>query len=278
MPRNPKDSTILVDDEDQPTSRMGLRIPPFWPEDPELWFAQLEGQFALSSITDDNTKYAYVLSRIEPKQAREVKDVITQPPATRRYEAIKKALIQRLTDSQAQKIKQLLEHEELGDRKPSQFLRHLTTLAGTTVSDELLRTLWLGRLPPQMQAILATRTEDELSSVAEQADRIHEVSNRTLVAAIGQQTAATQAANPWTAQIEMLTKQVAALTTQMTRFMKQRNTRGSTRERSRSRSRNYQRTSKQEGICYYHKRFGAEARKCTQPCTYKKPKNEESSH
>ncbi|XP_070172276.1 uncharacterized protein [Polyergus mexicanus] len=153
MPRNPKDSTIFIDDEDQPASRMELRIPPFWPEDPELWFAQLEGQFALSNITDDNTKYAYILSRIESK-----------------YEAIKKALIQRLTDSQAQKIKQLLEHEELGDRKPSQFLRHLTTMAGTTVSDEQLRTLWLGRLPPQMQAILATRGRIKQRSRASRPD------------------------------------------------------------------------------------------------------------
>lgn len=110
MPRNPKDCTIFVNNDDQPASRMGLRIPPFWPKDPELWFAELEGQFALSSITDDNTKYAYVLSRIEPRQVRQIKDVITQPPATRRYEAIKKALIQRLSDSQAQKIRQLLEY------------------------------------------------------------------------------------------------------------------------------------------------------------------------
>ncbi|KMQ85850.1 lysosomal alpha-glucosidase-like protein [Lasius niger] len=52
MPKN-KESTILIDDEEQ-HSRMGVRIPPFWPEDPELWFAQAEGQFAICSIEDDN--------------------------------------------------------------------------------------------------------------------------------------------------------------------------------------------------------------------------------
>ncbi|XP_070156747.1 uncharacterized protein [Polyergus mexicanus] len=156
MPRDPE-KTSIVDDDSTSVNKIGIRVPPFWPEDAELWFAQLEGTFISCDITDDATRYAYVLSRIEPKQAREIKDIITQPPLKQKYEAIKKALIQRLTASQDQRIKQLLEHEELGDRKPSQFLRHLKTLAGITVSDELLRTLWLGRLPTQMQAILAIR-------------------------------------------------------------------------------------------------------------------------
>ncbi|XP_025264176.1 uncharacterized protein LOC112637821 [Camponotus floridanus] len=146
MPK--KESTILVED-DETVNRVAVRIPPFWSEDPELWFAQLEEQFMLGAITDDDVKYGYVLSKLEPRQAREIKDVITNPPSSNKYPAIKHALIQRLTDSQEQRIRQLLEREELGDRKPSQFLRHLSTLAGTTVSDDLLRTLWLGRLPPQ---------------------------------------------------------------------------------------------------------------------------------
>ncbi|KMQ87564.1 lysosomal alpha-glucosidase-like protein [Lasius niger] len=75
---------------------MGVRIPHFWPEDPELWFAQAEGQFAICSIEDDNVKYAHVLSRLEPKQAREIKDVITHPPKernnTRRQHRVRRAI------------------------------------------------------------------------------------------------------------------------------------------------------------------------------------------
>lgn len=77
MPRY-QDGTIS--DEEAQSSKMLIKIPPFWPEEPELWFAQLEGQFAFCKITTDKARYAYVLSRIEPKQAKEVKDVITQPP------------------------------------------------------------------------------------------------------------------------------------------------------------------------------------------------------
>jgi hypothetical protein len=44
-----------------------------------VWFAQLEGQFALSSITQDATKFYYIISHLENKYAAEVEDVITNP-------------------------------------------------------------------------------------------------------------------------------------------------------------------------------------------------------
>ncbi|XP_029670907.1 uncharacterized protein LOC115240076 [Formica exsecta] len=210
---------------------------------------------------------------MEPKQAREVKDIITRPPAHQKYETIKRALIQRLAVSHEQRIRQLLEHEELGDRKPSQFLRHLSTLAGTTVPDDLLRTLWLGRLPTQMQAILATRTQDKLEDVAEQADRIYEVGSRSLVLTT---TAPQQATAPaWETQIEALRQQVAAFTTNLARSMPKEKTRNRSRgrPRERSRSRTRERTPRQEGVCFYHRRFGSKAEKCTKPCAYK-PEND----
>ncbi|XP_020298081.1 uncharacterized protein LOC109862438 [Pseudomyrmex gracilis] len=143
-----KDSAVLSDEVECPSNRIGIRIPAFWPKDPELWFAQVEGQFSVGGITDDYTKYAYVVSRLEPKQARKIKDVITSPPEENKYEASKRTLVQRLTDSREQQIRKLLEQEDIGDRRPSQFLQHISTLAGTAVPEELLRTLWLARLPP----------------------------------------------------------------------------------------------------------------------------------
>jgi hypothetical protein len=106
-----------------------------------VWFAQLEGQFALSSITQDATKFYYVISHLENKYAAEVEDVITNPPPTGRYEKIKAQLIRRLSLSEDQRVRQLLMHEKMGDRRPTQFLRHLRTLAGPSVLSDFLRTL-----------------------------------------------------------------------------------------------------------------------------------------
>ncbi|KYN09337.1 PREDICTED: uncharacterized protein LOC108769845 [Trachymyrmex cornetzi] len=144
----------------------------------------------------------------------------------------------------------------MGDRRPSQFLRHLQALANSAIPEQLLRTLWMGRLPSQLQAILATRSADKLDEVAEQADKIHEVSCRaTTVASI-------QPAN-MEQQIRELTKQVASLKGQLSRAHTQRKV----RERSRSRSRE---KTDEEGKCFYHRRFKEKAKKCTQPCNFKK--------
>ena len=81
-PEQPPDSTFCI-------KRVGIRVPPFWPEKPAVWFAQLEGQFALSNITQDATKFYYVISQLENKYPAEVEDVITNLPPTGRYVRIK---------------------------------------------------------------------------------------------------------------------------------------------------------------------------------------------
>ena len=79
-----------------------------------------------------------------------------------------------MSTSREQDVRQLLSHEEMGDRKPSQFLRHLKSLA-PDVPDDFLHTTWASRLPTHVQAILAGQTEGSLDSASHLADRICEV-------------------------------------------------------------------------------------------------------
>ncbi|KAJ8982168.1 hypothetical protein NQ317_013953 [Molorchus minor] len=62
----------------------------------------------------------------------------------------------------------------MGDRRPSQFLRHLRGLVGTAVTDTILRSLWMSRLPNHAQAILAMDDDVGLDKVALKADKIVE--------------------------------------------------------------------------------------------------------
>jgi hypothetical protein len=126
----------------------------------------------LSSITQDATKFYYVISHLENKYAAEVEDVITNPPPTGHYEKIKAELIRHLSLSEEQRICQLLMHEEMGDRRPTQFLRHLRILAGPSVLSDFLCTLWTNRLLPNIQDIIATQGQAALDDVAQLADKI----------------------------------------------------------------------------------------------------------
>lgn len=141
-----------------------LKVPEFSPEDPEIWFALLESQFETLHITEDNVKFNSVINNLDIHHAKSVKDIILNPPIEHRYFKIKSELIKRLTASHERKVKQLLTHEELGDRKPSQFLRHLQDLAGPTTPEEFIKSIWTNRLPTNIQTVLASQPTQSLEN------------------------------------------------------------------------------------------------------------------
>jgi hypothetical protein len=87
-----------------------------------MWFTLAEAQFSLAGITDERTKFYYVLSQLDQRFANEVADVITAPSQHHSYTRLKEELIKRFSPSQEQRTRQLSAAEDIGDRMPSQFL------------------------------------------------------------------------------------------------------------------------------------------------------------
>ncbi|XP_044731889.1 uncharacterized protein LOC123294800 [Chrysoperla carnea] len=128
-------------------SRVSIKIPPFWRKNVGLWFTQVESQFITSNITNETTKFHYVLAAIESEILDEVSDFVINPPATEVYTKFKQKLIEQFSDSEARKIKKLFTELELGDKRPSTLLREMKQLAGSQLTDEFLRSLFLQRMP-----------------------------------------------------------------------------------------------------------------------------------
>jgi hypothetical protein len=246
--------------------RVGVRIPPFYPEKPALWFAQLEGQFLLSKITADETKFYYAMAQLEPQYAAEVEDIITSPPAADKYNKLKTELIKRLSASRERKVQQVLNLEELGDKKPSQFLRHLQNLAGPGLPEDFLRSIWVNRLPQRTQDIVASQLKSSLEDLAELADRLHDVVAPTsqVAAAFALPSTSTE---PLLQQIAELTRHVRALDAKVGRMSRPRG-RSSSHSRQRSASKRSSSNYRKFPTCWYHHKFGEQARKCIKPCDY----------
>ena len=61
-----------------PTERshnISLRLPPYTPSDPQLWFAIIESKFKIAGITDEGETSNYMISVWDQTHLVEVKDI-----------------------------------------------------------------------------------------------------------------------------------------------------------------------------------------------------------
>ena len=253
----------------------------FWPDDPELWFAQLESQ--TGGLTDSQ-RYNLVLAKLDSRTIREVADVIANPPEKDRYAAVKGELIGRLSSTRQEKIRQLLEKEEIGDRSPSKFLRHLKALAGSSTTDEFLETIWMRRLPPSLRPILTVLSPDlPLDKVAAVADRVYkELPQAPSAPAIEE---ASSSSNSELAEVRRELKELRSLRDEMIEIAREMRQLSRSASRSRSRSpstgRQQRRRSRSPAArdhCWYHREFGNRSTKCRAPCSFQQSGNEGNRH
>ena len=156
---------------------VSVKLPEFWPDDPEVWFIRVEAQLRSRAITQDQTRFDYVVAALDNREIVEIKAVLTNPPQQDKYNTIKKALLSAFGKTQTQKDAELLNISGLGDRKPTALLRHLESLNNDAAT--LRRAFFLAQLPTQVRAILALKEIDDISELANAADRIMEASQLT---------------------------------------------------------------------------------------------------
>lgn len=84
------------------TAAVQVKLPPFWPADPDIWFAQVEAQFG--------PRYAILFST---------------SPTTRTTHSIQRTCL-----PEQRRLHRLVHSLELGDKKPTQLLRWMRQLLG----------------------------------------------------------------------------------------------------------------------------------------------------
>jgi hypothetical protein len=242
--------------------RVSIKVPPFWAEDPVLWFAQIERQFGCAGITQDASKFDIVTGALERRFATAVRELILNPPAVGKYDELKRQLIRRFSPSLDQRLQQLFQHEEMGDRSPSQFLEHMRILGGPDVSDNMLRVLWLGRMPQQMSYVLTASPPGDLEALAVIADRIHEREIPTSRVASVETPSTLPSCQE---QLNELVQQVAALSAGRSTATHGERSRNNQQQATSSAVRN----TDDDGMCWFHRTFGEWAKQCRKPCNFR---------
>lgn len=260
-----------------------IKLQPFEPKGVETWFWQAELKFDTLNLRSDKTKFNTIVNALPTAIVHRFSYLRTKPPDVgKQYETIKNLVIDAFSDSEHTKIKKLLREMTLGDKKPSQLLMDMRNVAANTpVNDEFLRTLWVQNLPEAVRTILAVDDTLALDAMSKMADRMCEALNNgtiSTVNAIGNQTntppqvaqQSSQSAGVAIGDFQQLVKQVANLTTEVKRLQ-------DNRSRERSKTPANQRTARDNSnsgekrsfpTCWWHYKFGANAKNCKPPCNF----------
>lgn len=261
-----------------------IKLAPFFDKNPELWFIIAESQFALHKSIRDDDKFNHTLAALPQDIALSVIDILKETDSSvPKYKNLKKALIERHSLSKEKRLDNLLSTlTEMGDQTPSEFFRLLFNQVGDSdlIDKELIKRIWLKRLPHNLRTSVAAWADKPIDEILPIADKIWEVSIPSSTVAEAscsytfnkQKTSSilTPAEQTLAQEISEIKKLLNNLDIdhrgrntyrKPNRFNKNYNSRS--RQRPRSSSRNA------SGLCYFHHKFGSQARKCRKPCTYK---------
>ncbi|XP_037034323.1 uncharacterized protein LOC119073129 [Bradysia coprophila] len=209
-----------------------IKMPPFWKADPELWFLQIEAQFSSANIRTDLSKYNQIVGKLDSDILSKVSDIVKNPPATHKYDAIKARLTTEFADSDKKKLRTLFHDLSLNEDKPSESI--------LSCSNE----------PLTQQVIMA--------------DKIFETLDQNSIQALSSKN--DKSDTDIATQFCKLEEQIAALHKDFNRSRSRNSPARQYRSRSGSNSNQLSHNDKQ---CYYHRIYKSKARKCKPPCNFK---------
>lgn len=93
---------------------MESRLPVYAANNPKNCFAQVEAQFTSQEILSQATKYTFVMGTISVEISTDFGDLIDQVPELQTYDKLKAAVKHRPSDSDENRLHQLLKAYDLG--------------------------------------------------------------------------------------------------------------------------------------------------------------------
>ena len=230
-----------------------LQLPAFTPTDAAPWFQRVEALFRLRNVTASSKKADFVVGALPP----DIFSMVSRWLNARNddpilYEDLKTEVIlqcEPTPEERSQKIMDLL-RMPLGDQRPSAALRELRTLSsvlkpdGTTADLDLVKVLWMLRLPHEVRTLIPNFAEKADNDLMKLADSLRGTSRLSA-------TPAAAAAHEPEVLDEYDDYAMAAQ-----------------QRRPRSSNQRPFPDAPPRSLCYFHKKFGRDARKCRYPCSY----------
>ena len=153
-----------------------IKLHTFWMSRPSAWFAQAEAQFVLRGVTQDDTKYYHVVVSLESDTATRTLSIITSPPETEKFKAIRTFLTSAFELSECKRETVLFNLPGLGDSKSSELMDAMQTLLallGTHTPCFLFKHRFLQQLPDYVRTPLTTSALNDNRALAQKPYQIY---------------------------------------------------------------------------------------------------------
>jgi len=291
-----------------------LTIPNYFNDEngtPQKWLDFVKLTLTLSGIKSSRTLCSHTLSALPSNVLNEISDQISSlEKDTDPFEKLYNILLNKNKINRRQMLEACLNNTQLGNNKPSDFLRqlkqnleYLQPNITNSGSNELLKEFFMRAMPPEIRRILAASNSDTVETLAEIADKINEEILPSICSTkkhnfqnnsgeektkndnteILIKTLMTKLDDLFT-ENRKIREEINEIRNSRSRELNYNNhrnyhnrshSRSFSHNRSNSRNKYPQHTQKNFGnkdtnLCYFHNKFGDKAYKCTKPCTYHK--------
>ena len=271
-------------------------IPDFDHKNIEIWIKRVEAAYLRANVTTAADKFAYLESKIAVNFNPAIDEYLYGAATDDKWEEFIEYLKDEYGLSKQQKAATFLDGIKRDGRRPSQHLARINQISKNITLDDLRKEMVLKSLPAEVLRIVAPRTR-ELSAVeaAKMADDFFDKEGKCLHSAtppINQVTEPPQQQQNLPAN-DTDDDQINAVgghlrfTPAFSNVPHRSRTPGRNYNNFRSKSRggnrngnasgphqnsnasNFNSNSNTPGMCFYHSTFGAKAKKCESPCSWK---------
>jgi hypothetical protein len=180
---------------DAPPARE-IKLPPFEEDMPQAWFNQAEAYFRLHNVQDCTFWFYYVQCALSPPQKKLVWDILSIPnPSIYAYNLLKDRLLQLYEQGEKDRCRKFLATPPLSSRRPSELAADLLALCPQWDAEgDIIKYMFLFRLPHTMQALLGKDNTSTLQELAARADTLQDAEGAregTVAAVVEELTVAT---------------------------------------------------------------------------------------
>ena len=248
-----------------------MKLPTFWPDTAEVWFAQADAQFAIRNLTSSKTKFYHAVAVLPQEVASQILDLIRAPPSGDPYGVLRERLITLYTLNDYQRFEALVSLPLSGDQKPSHLMnRMLALLPDDYKPDFILRGLFLRRLPIDVRSHLLREKVDDPRALALKADKLYQSRvSPSAMNLLSDDFGDALQVNLVSSRAKVPSRPGTPKISNSVKIPPSR--RSQTRTRSPSRSPTPAPSSRSPtlpGFCWFHKKHGVKATNCRTPCSF----------